>query len=168
MAEYRKNAGIVVFNRDLKVLLCARSDKPGYQWQFPQGGIDSGEDIVAAARRELREETGITSVELVTMLAEPLRYDFPPQIFENFRQKGSPYAGQDQFWVLFFFTGGDEEIDFCTNPQEIEFKAYEWADIEEAPKRIVNFKKKVYHKVVQAFKPYICEKEIAKWMKKKP
>lgn len=166
MAEYRKNAGIVVFNRDLKVLLCARSDKPGYQWQFPQGGIDSGEDIVAAARRELREETGITSVELVTMLAEPLRYDFPPQIFENFRQKGSPYAGQDQFWVLFFFTGGDEEIDFCTNPQEIEFKAYEWADIEEAPKRIVNFKKKVYHKVVQAFKPYICEKESAKWMKK--
>lgn len=166
MAEYRKNAGIVVFNRDSKVLLCARADKPGYQWQFPQGGIDSGEDALSAARRELREETGITSVELVTALSEPLRYDFPPQIAEKFRKNGSVYAGQDQYWVLFFFTGSDEEIDFCTNPQEIEFKAYEWADIQEAPKRIVKFKKKVYHKVVQAFEPYIREKESAKWMKK--
>ena len=160
MSKYRKNVGIVVFNHNRKVLLCARADKKSNQWQFPQGGIDNEEDIIDAARRELHEETGISSVELVATILEPLRYDFPKQIFKNFLKKGSPYVGQEQFWVLFYFCGNDEEIDFCTNPQEIEFKAYEWADIEEAPKRIVNFKKEVYQKVVQNFAPYIQDKEI--------
>ena len=31
----------------------------------PQGGIDAGEDYAAAAKRELEEETGVTSVTLV-------------------------------------------------------------------------------------------------------
>lgn len=167
MDLYRKNAGIVVFNNAGKVLLCARADKPGYQWQFPQGGINPGEDAVSAARRELREETGITSIELITALSEPLRYDFPPQILKKFQKNCSSYRGQDQYWALFFFSGDDSEIDLCANPQEIEFKAYEWADIKEAPERIVKFKKEVYYKVVQAFEPYIREKEGAEWMKKK-
>lgn len=146
--------------------MCARADKEDFQWQFPQGGIDTEEDVLTAAYRELREETGITSVEPVSLLSKPLRYDFPPQVIDKFRQKGSPYVGQEQFWVLFYFYGKDSEIDFCTNPKEIEFKAYEWTDIEDAPKRIVNFKKEVYHKVVQAFMPYIHEKESVKWMKR--
>lgn len=35
-------------------------------WQFAQGGVDKGEDCLAAARRELQEETGVTSAQLVT------------------------------------------------------------------------------------------------------
>lgn len=155
MAAYRKNVGIVVFNRNLKVLMCARADKPDYQWQFPQGGIDAGEDVLTAACRELREETGIVSIEPVARLPESLRYDYPPQIFEKMQRRGSPYVGQEQFWTLFYFYGGDDEIDFCTNPEEIEFKAYEWVDPEEAPQRIVAFKKAVYRQMIDAFKPYI-------------
>ncbi len=37
------------------LLLHARK---GY-WQFPQGGIETGEDVIEAARREVREETGL-------------------------------------------------------------------------------------------------------------
>lgn len=164
MAAYRKNVGIVVFNREQKVLMCARADHADYQWQFPQGGIDEGENVIAAAKRELREETGITSVEPVFRMPQPLRYDFPEKAKKKFAKSG--YVGQEQTWILFRFFGTDGEIDFCTNPQEIEFKAYEWTDIEDAPKRIVEFKKEVYSKVAQAFMPYIYEKESAKWMKK--
>jgi len=32
---------------------------------MPQGGIDAGEEPRAAAIRELREETGVTSAEIV-------------------------------------------------------------------------------------------------------
>ena len=159
MAKYRPNVGIVVFNSNLKVLLCASADRKDFQWQFPQGGIETGEEIVAAARRELQEETGIRSVELVAKLPQPLRYDFPRQVAEAQARKGIPFIGQEQHWVLFYFYGKDSEIDFCTNPQEIEFKAYEWTDISEAPKRIISFKKEVYQKVQAAFTPYICSKK---------
>ena len=38
---YRPNAGIIIFNRQGKLLWCKR--KTGDGWQFPQGGIDDGE-----------------------------------------------------------------------------------------------------------------------------
>ena len=74
---YRKNVGIIVADKDGKVLMCARADQEDLQWQFPQGGIENGEDITAAAKRELYEETGISSVRLVKVMPTTLRYDFP-------------------------------------------------------------------------------------------
>ena len=45
MSEYfRRNAGIVVFRADKKVLLCQRNDMAD-SWQFPQGGIEDGETL---------------------------------------------------------------------------------------------------------------------------
>lgn len=152
---YRKNVGIVVANNEANVLLCARADKDVEAWQFPQGGIEPGEDIVAAALRELKEETGITSVELIAILEKPLKYDFPKTILEKRKKFGWFEVGQEQFWVLFMFNGDDKEINLKANPQEIEFKNFEWVNINEAPKRIVDFKKNVYNKVVSAFTPYL-------------
>lgn len=156
---YRKNVGIVVFNSNQKVLMCARANRPGFDWQFPQGGIEDGETPVAAAFRELQEETGITSVEVVTTLSQPLRYDFPPDILAYAKKLGRPHVGQEQYWVLMYFTGHDEEINLETHPEEIEFKAYEWVDIEEAPKRIIEFKKDVYMQMTAFFKPFIFKSD---------
>lgn len=42
-----------------RVLLC-RQEKPGKQyWLLPGGGVDGGETLMEALRRELREELGI-------------------------------------------------------------------------------------------------------------
>lgn len=142
---YRLNVGIVVFNNTGKVLLCARADQKGKSWQFPQGGIEKGEDIVGAARRELFEETGIKDVELVTVMPQTTCYDFPSHV------KFGKFKGQEQHWVLFYFTGNDKDINLQINPREIEFKDYKWSSINEAPKLIVEFKKKVYNQVVDCF-----------------
>ncbi len=147
---YRKNVGVVVFNGEGKVLLCARNDQVEDSWQFPQGGIEEGESIEAAAERELYEETGIKLIKSVAQMPNSLRYDFPA----DFKL---PFKGQEQDWVLFYFTGSNEEINFKVNPQEIEFRNYRWDDIKVAPDLIVDFKKDVYRKVVDFFYPIIID-----------
>ena len=82
-----------------------------------------------------------------------LKYDFPT----NNNHKITGYKGQNQRWVCFEFLGDDSEINFKINPEEVEFKAFEWADISEAQKRIIEFKKEVYIKVVDFFTQYVKE-----------
>src|ERR1700724_4242082 len=43
-----------------KVLLVKRNDVP--VWVIPGGGVDNGETIEEAARRELQEETGLKTI----------------------------------------------------------------------------------------------------------
>jgi ADP-ribose pyrophosphatase YjhB (NUDIX family) len=56
----RVGIGVVVLRGDA-VLLIRRGRPPGLgQWSLPGGGQELGETAEAAARRELREETGLT------------------------------------------------------------------------------------------------------------
>lgn len=145
---YRRCVGTVVFYKG-KVLLCERLDTPG-AWQFPQGGAEPGEDTETTARRELREETSIISVKTEAVIDTPLRYDFPPEVKKKSKWQ---YAGQEMRWVLFRFCGDEKEINLATeNP---EFSRYAWEDIDEAVKRIVDFKKNVYTEAVRIFKPLV-------------
>jgi len=49
---------VVVYTRDLRVLLIERADYPGH-WQSVTGSQEPGETLAETAARELREETGI-------------------------------------------------------------------------------------------------------------
>lgn len=39
-----------------------------YSWEIPEGGVPKGEDMLAAARRELKEETGLSARTLTHLL----------------------------------------------------------------------------------------------------
>lgn len=51
---------VVIFTRDLQVLLLERASHGGY-WQSVTGSQEAGESLIETARREVKEETGIVA-----------------------------------------------------------------------------------------------------------
>jgi putative (di)nucleoside polyphosphate hydrolase len=149
LERYRPNVGVVLFHPDGRVWLGRRANTPGpYNWQFPQGGVDDGEDLLTAARRELAEETGVTSATLLGRTDGWLTYDFPPD------HRGSKVArgwkGQRQVWFALRFDGDDAEVDLAAHPP-IEFEAWRWAALGEVADLVVPFKREIYLAVAEAF-----------------
>ena len=51
LPKHRPNVGVVLFNQQGQVWFGHRAGQQGdHAWQFPQGGVDKGEDVEAAAR----------------------------------------------------------------------------------------------------------------------
>ncbi len=149
---YRDNVGIVLFDARGRVWLGKRAHSQGpHTWQFPQGGVDPGEDLEAAARRELYEETGVTSVSLIGRIEEWIAYDFPADFQSSKKARG--FRGQRQAWFAFRFVGDDAEVDLNAHPPQ-EFEEWRWASIHEAPDLVVPFKRDAYLQVIAAFAPY--------------
>ena len=144
---FRPNVGIVLCDGAGQLLWAKRAGQDA--WQFPQGGVDEGEDLEVAARRELFEETGLRSVDLLGRTEGWIVYDFPPEVL-NGAMKKRGNIGQKQVWFAFRFTGTDDEVDLQAHGEQ-EFDAWRWADLSEAPGLIVPFKRGVYDRVCAAF-----------------
>ena len=110
-------AGAVVFGRGRTVLLVHR---PRYDdWSFPKGKLDPGEHPVAAAVREVAEETGLR-----VRLGPPL----PAQRYRN---------GGDRMKTVHYWTGravdGEDVSGYEPND---EIDAVAWVDHEDAAHRL--------------------------------
>ncbi|KAI5009597.1 hypothetical protein ZWY2020_011734 [Hordeum vulgare] len=154
---YRTNVGICLADPSLtKIFSASRIDIPT-AWQMPQGGIDPGEEPRAAAIRELREETGVRSAEIVAEAPNWLTYDFPADVKDKLNARwGTNWKGQAQKWFLFRLTGGDDEINLMGDGSEKpEFSEWAWMTPKQVIEKAVDFKKPVYEETLKHFAPYL-------------
>ncbi|XP_051184477.1 nudix hydrolase 26, chloroplastic [Lolium perenne] len=154
---YRTNVGICLADPSLtKIFSASRIDIPT-AWQMPQGGIDPGEEPRAAAVRELREETGVTSAEIVAEAPNWLTYDFPADVRDKLNARwGTNWKGQAQKWFLFRLTGSDDEINLMGDGSEKpEFSEWTWMTPKQVIEKAVEFKKPVYEETLKHFAPYL-------------
>ena len=150
---YRPAVGIMLINPARHAWVGQRRDNSLEAWQMPQGGLDSGEDALEGALRELEEETGIVRdlVELVARAPEELTYDLPADLVGKIWKE--PWRGQRQSWFLMRFLGADADVNIAT--PEPEFRAWKWAPPAELPALIVPFKRRLYEDVVAAFAEWL-------------
>ena len=152
---FRPSVGIMLINDAGRVWVgrrsprwLARNEPP--IWQMPQGGLNPKETPVAAAIRELEEETGVTSARVIGEVSNWLTYELPDHLL-GIALKGR-FRGQRQRWFAMRFSGSDREIDISgCRGQKPEFDAWKWVDMKVVPDSIVPFKRETYRTVVREF-----------------
>ena len=144
----RIGVGAIVLNNKNQVFVGKRKDNPGDKWQMPQGGVEDGEDFLTAMKRELHEETNITSIKIIKEIKKIYEYELPKNLV-GIIWKGK-FRGQRQKWFIVKFTGNENEINLDTkHPEFIEWK---WINAEMLPEKIVEFKKNLYLNLLKEIK----------------
>jgi putative (di)nucleoside polyphosphate hydrolase len=138
---FRANVGIILANSNNKLLLGGRVGAKG--WQFPQGGMNEGEEPVDAMYRELREEVGLerADVEVLDITSDWLRYKLPDKFI---RRHSLPLCiGQKQRWFTLRLRSELDAVRFdrCDTP---EFDRVRWVDYWRPVNEVIYFKRRVY------------------------
>jgi putative (di)nucleoside polyphosphate hydrolase len=154
---YRQGVGLMLFNPQGLVFTAKRIDTEAEAWQMPQGGIDEGETAQQAVFREMKEEIGTDSAEILGESADWLRYELPQDVVGKV-WKGR-YRGQMQKWFALRFTGRDCDIDIRT--EHPEFSDWRWSRLDQLLDLIVPFKRDLYRAIIAEFTPIACDLAIA-------
>lgn len=142
----KQAAGGIIIGPEKKVVLV---EQHGNSWSFPKGGVEKGETLLAAAKREIKEETGIDDLMLLFDLGSYER-----------KSIGKDGTGETDEWgsrerTFFLFTSDttdlkatdsevtqvkwvtlDEAYELLTHPKDKEFLAENRATIEKCLKQL--------------------------------
>ena len=143
---FRPNVGIILAN-DQGRLLWARRVKQD-AWQFPQGGIGSGESPEEALYRELEEEVGLTpdTVNVVACTRGWLRYRLPKRYIRKGQQ---PLCiGQKQKWFLLQMLADDSAV-IVDGHAKPEFDHWRWVNYWYPLTQVISFKREVYRSALK-------------------
>lgn len=148
---FRANVGIIIANGSGQVFWGQRIQNND-SWQFPQGGINSGESPADAMYRELYEEVGLgeNDVSLIGQTRSWLRYRIPDNLIR--KRQNPPCIGQKQKWFLLQIKSDPELIRFDCGDKE-EFCDWRWVSYWYPVSQVVSFKQDVYRKAMTELSP---------------
>lgn len=118
---YRKNISLIT-RKGSQFLLVNLTVWPPDYWKFPQGGVNPGESLEAAARREFQEELGTDTIRITAKSEVTRRYKWVKPILID----GIEYIGQNQTFFIADFLGTDKDILLRND----EIRQFRWARIQ--------------------------------------
>ena len=146
--DYRPNVAMIIVSNNYpqkkEIFIAERSDLLDI-WQFPQGGIDKGEEVKEALFREMEEEIGTDKAKIIGEYPEWISYDFPDKI----AKKMKPYKGQTQKYFLMKLK---KSAVINLDTKHPEFINYKFVSVEDVLNHTAHFKKPVYETVINYFK----------------
>lgn len=146
--DYRPNVAMIIVSHNYpaqkEIFIAQRNDLHDI-WQFPQGGIDKGEEVKEALFREMEEEIGTAQAEIVGEFPEWISYDFPQKIADRMR----PYKGQTQRYFLMKL---QKDANIKLDTEHPEFMNHKFVSVEDVLNHTAHFKKPVYETVINYFK----------------
>lgn len=149
---FRPNVGIILSNVHGQVFWAKRVGQQS--WQFPQGGIQRGEEAEDALFRELEEEVGLRPehVRIVGCTRRWLRYRLPRRYVR--RNRRPLCIGQKQKWFMLKLVAPEAcvRFDACDKP---EFDGYRWVDYWQPIDEVVFFKRQVYQLALDELSDYL-------------
>lgn len=113
--DEKRGISAAIIAHEGRVLMVRRRVKEGeLSWQFPAGGIESGETAEQAAVREAGEETGLT-VAAIRVLGRRIH----------------PKTGRDMSYVACTLAGGEAHV---ADADELDI--VEWVTLDGIPERV--------------------------------
>ncbi len=107
---YRQGVYALVLNANKDSILMVHKSNSKV-WGFPGGGVETGEILENAVKRELSEELGVDTFKLLYEGSKTYKYDWPQsEIDKNFKKFGKLMRGQEQHYFILLFLGKDEQI----------------------------------------------------------
>jgi len=116
-----KTIGVITFRRKGKAIEYLLLHHGGQYWNFPKGRQEQGEDEMQTALRELKEETGITKLDIVDGFRDEYNYDFDSEIRDGVKEK--------VFKKAIFFLGQINEDSIKISDEHLD---YGWFDFDTA------------------------------------
>ncbi len=154
MDAYKPGAVIVLLDDNANVFVAERSGTAG-AWQFPQGGLDEGEEPLEGAIRELFEETAIEEKDITLLTQTPFWtwYDWPEENKPALDKRKPQYAqfkGARHIWFFFKFNGDKSEIDIA-KAQDKEFAGHKWVKPEWIQSNTIEMRQDSYKQAFDYF-----------------
>lgn len=124
----------MVLNAEGKMLLVFQHSN---SWSFPKGGVEQGETLREAAKREIGEETGITDLTFIQELGSYERYSISLDGVSEQKDWGVRKR------TIFLFTTAQTSLDGANDPTG-EITDVRWATVDEALELLTHPKDKEF------------------------